>query len=333
MPLSVVEDRDFSQIRAEKREFATPSEQVCYHRHSGEPRSMDLTEYVERRYALENDISEESVTQLCIRARQLTRFAGGVLPLASLTDDLVNNWLVLRQKSGLSPDTVHGDRAKILAIWRAAAEAELCAPPGKVRRIKRPRKIPRAFTHEAIVALLHVARRLRGTMKYKRADGKWHDTGVLRRLYWPSWINAAYDCGLRRSNQMIIERNWIMPYEGGGILGVTMPKTGRTIVIRFRPDTMADIDALCNGRTTGPIWFDYPTRRVWCQAFKRLCKSAGVDGTAKWLRRSGASYTAREYGREAAKRFLGHASDTVADASYIDPLIACPAPVLPPRPY
>jgi integrase len=291
---------------------------------------MQLLKYVDR-YALENDITRDSVDQLRIRARLLTTFAGGALQLADLSAELVNRWLVSRQAQGRSPDTVAADRTKILTLWNSAAETGLCQSPGKIRRIKRIHKLPRALQHEAIERLLAVAGTLKGTIRHRdKSTGRFYDTGVKRSLYWHSWIQAAYDSGLRRGNQLLIERNWIMPFDGGGILGILQPKTKRSIVVRFRPSTMQAIDALCGGRTTGPIWGDYGSRRVWCQAFKRLCRRAGIEGTAKWLRRSGASYLAREQGKDAAKRFLGHATDGVADASYIDPMIAYPAPLLPP---
>lgn len=286
---------------------------------------MELSVYVGR-YVLEHDLAESSVEQLQLRAKLLTDFAGGKLCLCEIDAELVNRWLVSRQQKGLSPDTVHGDRSKIIALLNAASESGLCPPLGKVRRIKRPRKIPRAFTHDDVAKVLAVVKKLRGNIKLGRKD-----TGTSRRLYWVAFILAAYDSGLRRSDLLSVERNWVRPDDGGGSLCLVQKKTGRVIYRRFRQSTMAAIDALCAGRTTGPIWCGYPTRRVWCQAFKRLCKKAGVDGSAKFLRRSGASYTAREHGRDAAKQFLGHATDYVADASYIDPSIAYPSPVLPPR--
>jgi integrase len=285
---------------------------------------MELSVYVDR-YVLEHDLADSSVEQLKLRAKLLTEFAGGSLCLCRLTDELVNRWLVSRQQKGLSPDTVHADRAKILTLWRAAADAGLCKPPGKIRRIKRPRKIPRAFTHDDVAKLLAVVNRMRGNIK-SRVNGKLWDSGVSRRLYWAAFIRSGYDSGLRRSDLLSIERDWIRD----GSCCIVQSKTGKVIHRRFRPETMQAIDALCAGRKTGPIWCGYPTRRVWCQAFKRLCKRAGVDGSAKWLRRSGASYTAREHGKDAAKQFLGHATDHVADASYLDPAIAFPSPVMPP---
>lgn len=287
-----------------------------------------LISYVDR-YALENDLASESVEQLKLRARLLTRYAGGHLELPQLTSDLVNRWLVQRQQQGLSPSTVAADRVKILTLWRAAHDSGLCASPGKVRTIKRPHKVPRAFTHEDIKKLLAVAERLKGNIRYK-IDGRWYHSDVSRARYWVAWIMAAYDSALRRSDLLAVERNWIVPHNGGGIIGTVQSKTGRTQFVHFRAETMQTIDALCNGRTTGPIWCGYGTRRVWCQAFGRLCKAAGVAGSGKWLRRSSASYVARDYGKEAAKRHLGHATDGVADASYIDAMIAYPAPVLPP---
>lgn len=291
---------------------------------------MELLAFV-RKYALENDIRTDSIEQLLTVARLITRFNGGALPLEELTNDLANRWLVYRQELGLSADTVSANRTKLLTLWRAAADAGLCQGFGKIRRIKKPRRIPRAFTHDELSALLAAANRLRGNIRHRDTVNKcWIDTGVKRRTYMAAWIHAAYDCALRRSDMQAIERQFIMPYDGGGMLGIVQSKTGRTIVVRFRPTTMKAIDELLHGRKTGAIWIAYGTRRIWCQAFKRLCKRAGVDGSAKYLRRSSASYFARDHGRDAAKRHLGHASDTVIDESYIDPTIAYPAPLLPP---
>lgn len=289
---------------------------------------MRLTDYVSR-YVLENDLADGSIEQLSLRAKLLTQFAGGELTLGGLSDELLNRWLVARQEQGLSPDTVAADRVKALTLWRSAAQAGLCQPPGKIRRIKRPQKIPRAFTLDDVRQLLAAADKLQGTIQLK-IEGKWWDSGVSRRLYWLAWIRAAYDSALRRSDLLAIERNWIRPTDSGGAVSLVQHKTGKVIVKRFRDTTMRAIDDLCAGRKTGPIWCGYPSRRVWCQAFKRLCKRAGVDGSGKWLRRSSASYVAREHGRDEAKRHLGHKSDGVVDASYLDPLIAFDEPPLPP---
>jgi len=289
---------------------------------------MELSRYVDA-YTLERDLAESSVEQLKLRAKLLTEFAGGKLCLCELNADLVNRWLVSRQQAGLSPDTVHADRSKLLALWRAAADSGLCPPPGKVRRIKRPKKPVRAFTHDDVAKLLAVAEKMRGNIK-TRIHGKLWDSGVSRRLYWLAFIRTAYDSALRRSDVLSIERDWIREHGGCGFISIVQSKTGRTITKRLWQPTMEAIDKLCGERKTGPIWQGYPTRRVWCQAFKRLCKRAGVSGSAKWLRRSSASYMAREHGRDAAKRHLGHSSDGVLDESYLDLTIAYPHAVMPP---
>jgi integrase len=293
---------------------------------------MLLVDFVER-YARENDLADGSVEQLRIPARLLDRFAGGALPCQALCDDLVNEFLISRQRVGRSPETVASNRTKLLTLWRSAADAGLCAPPGRIRRIKRPQRIVRAFTHEAISRLLCVVRTLRGNIHYRdRLTSKWRDTGVRRRDYFRAFILADYDSGMRRGDLLSIERNWIrQDGRGGGAIALVQSKTGRVQTKRFRARTMRAIDRLCNGRTTGRIWIGYDTKRAWCQEFKRIVRKAGVGGSSKWLRRSSASYIARRYGKEAAKRHLGHASDGVADASYLDPLIAfAPVPLPPP---
>lgn len=283
---------------------------------------MELTDYVDR-YRLGHDVEFGTVGQLRNAARLLTRFAGGSLPVQKLSGDLVNRWLLARRDAGLSPETVRSNRTSILMLWRSAADEGLVGQPERICRIKRRDRVIRAFTSDELLALLRAADAMPGNYRLHK---------VPKRLYMRSFILAAYETGLRLSDMLLIRRKdiWWPDSKGTAILSLVQTKTGHSHRVHLRESTMREVDACARAGTPHEYIWGTVTKRHFFVRMKRLCESAGIVGSSKLIRRSGASYVARELGEAAATRFLGHRSPELARRNYLDNTIVVQSVPMPP---
>jgi integrase len=286
---------------------------------------VELTAYVER-YRLTHDVEASTVGQLRNAAKLITRFAGGQLTVESLSEELVNRWLLVRREAGLSPDTVRGNRTSILMLWRSAAEEGFTREPGRICRIKRRDRVIRAFNADDLAALLSAADSMQGAYRRHR---------IPQRLYLRSFVLAAYDTGLRLSDLLVIRRRdiWWPDSKGTAILSLVQTKTKHSHRVHLREATMREVDACAkSGQSREYIWGGV-TKRHFFVRMRRLCQAAGLIGSSKLIRRAGASYVAKELGESAASRFLGHRSPELARRNYLDQnIVACEAPMPPPLP-
>jgi integrase len=284
---------------------------------------MQLTGFVDR-YRLTHDVESSTVGQLKNAARLLTRFAGGSLDVENLSEELVNRWLLYRRDEKRSPETVRSNRTSILMLWRAAADEGLIRPPGRVCRIKRRERVIKAFTADDLTALLRAADSLQGVYRLSR---------IPQRLYLRSFVLAAYDTGLRLSDLLHIRRKdiWWPDNHGTAILSLVQTKTRHSHRVHLREATMIEVDACARaGREREYIW-GMVTKRHFYVRMRRLCDAAGLTGSSKLIRRSGASYIARELGEAAASRFLGHRTPELARRNYLDQtIVAAQSPMPPP---
>lgn len=271
-------------------------------------------------YRRNHDIAPNTFGQLVNVAKLISRFNGGTLDTNGLTVEVVNDWLTTRKDDGRSPRTVKGNRTSLLMLWREAHEIGEAPPPGKIRTVKCPDTIPVAFTHEELTRLFAYCKTLRGTFRKLK---------IPKRLYFLSLFNANYDTALRLGDLFSLERSWIWP---GGYISIVQGKSGHSHRVQLRDETIRLIDdcmsALPNRRL---IWPQFALRKRFYEQVKKIVKGAGIrEGTTKWLRRSSASYIAREFGIDAASEHLGHRTPGLAKQFYIDPNICSPQRPLPP---
>lgn len=271
-------------------------------------------------YRRSRDLKTDTIKQLECVARAFERFAGPI-PWRDVNDDLTNDWLCQLQDEGrLSPVTIYSRRRLFLTLWRAAYDAGLVERlPQRVRRIKQPDIVPVAFLADEIQAMLNVAEEMTGDVRGLR---------LPRRLWWRSFLLAAYDSGLRLSDLLSIERDWIWR---GGRLSIVQAKTGRTHTVQFRAETMAAIEesmAACPRRRL--IWPLWCSRDCWHRHFRRLRRDAGLSrGSSKWIRRSSASYVEAAHPGTGSAH-LGHRSADLARKHYFDPRIVTHEATAPP---
>lgn len=276
---------------------------------------MRFPEYVGV-YALAHGVSVESAEQLRVAAKLLDRFSE---PHVETVDaDAINTWLASYAET-VSSWTAHSRRRSIVTLLRYAIESGVRGPVGKIRSISREELIPKGFLLDDLRSMTAVASRM---------DGCYRGLPIPKRIWWLSFLNAAYDSGLRLGDLLSIEHAWI---PASRQLCLVQRKTGQQHFVEFRPSTMSLIEesmAAWPGRAlVWPLWCDQDR---WYGHFKRLREAAGLKrGTSKWIRRSSASYVDRDHpGR--GSRHLGHRTPELFYRHYRVPEICGQETTLPP---
>lgn len=188
----------------------------------------------------------------------------------------------------LAPSTVYNHRRMLGRLLTFAAgerlvDASILRP---LRRVKRLPPSPVAWSHAEIRKLLSVTEKLTGGMKCPHSQ-------LMR-----AWLLVAYSTGLRLGNLLEIRHDQIR----GHRLLVRQVKTREPHVCYLDEQALASIRELPR---RGPrIFGDLICRDKLLAQMRRLCKLAGMDGSTKFLRRSGATYA--EIAGKDPSRHLGH---------------------------
>lgn len=276
---------------------------------------ISLVDYADQ-FLAGRDVSAIYAYQIRLRCRMLCKFCGRTLFIADLTCELLNSWLNHAKERGLSAYTINAYREQILVLWKSAYWDRLTEiPPLRVRPVKKPRLMVRAYTHEEIRTLLNAASKLRGH----------HDNGNKRSDFWRAMIHSAYSTALRRGDLLVAFRKFIAP---DGTYRLIQRKTGLPLIVQFSPEAIAYIERLSDPNGLALPWPHRLDSLVW--AFRRLRNLAGIKhGSLKWLRRSAGTYAEQAVPGN-GKRILGHRSDGVFERHYKDALLIDGAPPTPP---
>lgn len=218
-----------------------------------------------------------------------------------LHPDLIDAYLTESLRH-LAPQTVYNHRRMLGALLRFAASERLVdgSIVRPLRRIKRPPPSPVAWSHDEIRQLLNAATRLPGGRKCPHA--------VLMR----AWVLVAYSTGLRLDDLLHIRHDQIR----GRRLLLRQEKTAEPHVPFLDDNALAAVRALpVRGRR---IFGDLICRDKLLAQMRKLCQLAGMEGSTKFLRRSGATY-AEIRGMDASKH-LGHRTPGMK-VYYIDRLL------------
>lgn len=256
-------------------------------------------------YVILNPVAPRTAYQLRHCVALFTSYLGHPATTADLTDLTVSAW-IQSQEGSFAPRTIATRKTVLSGLWRFAAGRGYCSPPGTLRRVRVGDPMPRAWSLDEMHRLLSA------TLLIKRS------------AYWRAFLLMAYESGLRRSDLIALDRSAI---GADGVVVVRMAKTRHVHACQVRPETAALALALDGQR---PLEWPH-SRAEWWRYFRRLRQLAGVDGgAAQQLRRTGATWVAREQGVDAARRFLGHRSPAMI-RYYLDERIARPVVYLPPK--
>jgi integrase len=268
------------------------------------------------KYLASRSVSEMYAKRVRSNIRCLTEFAGGIPSLGGLSYQLVNRWLSSLVAKGLNARTVNGYRQAVFSVWHDAFMDGLTdTSPLRVRRLKVPSLLVRAYTRDEICALIEATSRLTGL----------YCNGVQRQEFWRAAVLLAYDSGLRRGDLLTLRLEHIEP---DGTFAIVQSKTGQVHRGKLRPETLAALARLPHPKDVALPW---PHRiEVFSDHFARLKRAAGVKrGTLKWVRRATGSHAEKRNAGDGAK-ILGHADPRVFDRFYRDRTIADDKPIEPP---
>lgn len=233
-----------------------------------------------------------------------------------LSTERINAYLRKRLETA-STSTVRFERTIILSLVKYAWERDILKVPIKgVMKIKQRRAPTRAWTIPQVQAAIAGCETY-GSRKLR--------TGAPLGLFLRSWILIGYETGSRYGDIWSFTADhlagdtlrWVQSKTGDGIVKVLSPTCREAIeqMLALSPDR----------RIVG--WAVH--RRQAMRLMKTHLKSCGLDGTSKWLRRSGATHC--EIERPGTGRLhLGHRSVGIFESSYADwGQIRANAPVTP----
>lgn len=248
-----------------------------------------------RRYCNRVGGSAGYLEQLEVLCRRLPWRADELAP------DLIDAYLTDALKH-LSSQTVYNHRRMLgrllaFASSEGLVDASIVRP---LRRVKRQPPSPIAWSHAEIRRLLAVAANLTGGQKCPHS-------ALMK-----AWLLVAYSTGLRLGNLLEIRHDAIR----GHRLLVRQVKTREPHVCYLDDLALAAIAELPR---RGPrIFGDLICRDKLLAQMRRLCQLAQMQGSTKFLRRSGATYA--EIAGKDASRHLGHKNPNTK-TYYIDRML------------
>lgn len=268
-------------------------------------------------HAVNNGLAPKSERGLHHRLNQFETALGRPMEWADFTDATFNTIIAAELARGVTPNTVRGMRAGVRTLWNSAWWAEILdKPPGRIRRIKLKIALPQCWTREELAKLAAQIEMLEGNLR--------SCPEISRKQFWRALVATAYYSGLRHGDlDALTWQNF-----RGDTLYVHMGKTGDMLSARLPADCMKLLEPL---RAIGLkyVFSDLLSRGEQDEVFRRLLQAAGLPGSFKWLRRSGASFL-ESVNPGAAKGFLGHRTHGLAYRHYVDPTIAQQDKPIPP---
>lgn len=230
--------------------------------------------------------------------RRIARLGGPVCA------DTVNGY-IKRRIEVVSGITVRSERTILLSLWRFAYEQRMVAEwPRGVMRIKAKKPPTRAWTIDQVRVLLDKAAEYRG---------HWMRSGANIGDWLVAWILLGYESGSRHGDIWRFAADNI----DGDTLRWTQSKTGDPLHKHLTPACLAAclrmLEQSPDGRIVG--WACKPRQAM--RWWRQLCVAAGLPGTSKWLRRSGATHI-ELLSPGKASLHLGHRTQSLAAQAYID---------------
>ena len=218
--------------------------------------------------------------------------------------DLVNAYLKAHLTTHASI-TCRGERVVLISLWRWAYEANLVKePPKGVLRIKGKKPPTKAWTVEQIQSAIKT------TATY---NGRKMRSGAPLDLVMRTWTLLAYESGARFGDV------WSFRAEhfDGDILRWQQHKTGDAITKLLSPACLESVRSMLKLSPDGRVLGWVCKKRQAMRRMKDHLTACGLDGSSKWLRRSGATHV--EIKSPGKGRYhLGHRSVGLFESAYAD---------------
>ena len=204
----------------------------------------------------------------------------------------------------VSSVTVANERRMLLTLWRWAYENQLTdqAPRG-ILSIRVGHQSIKAWSRCQLKKLIECADSFPGKFR----------SGLPKRFFMKTWVLLGYETGARWGDL------WNMRFSDIDVDTIrwNMHKTGDPMVRRLSVPLLVEASRLKYYSPDGRILGFACNKRYAMRLWKALCKSAGVEGTSKWLRRTGATHVESEAPGK-GRLFLGHRTHGMADRHYLD---------------
>jgi integrase len=212
---------------------------------------------------------------------------------------------LLRRIEEVSGFTVKTERSICLTLWCWAYQQGLVeeAPRGVVK-LKAKRKPTKAWTIEQVRRLLDAC---------DRAGKRPMWSGANPRDFLRCWVLLAYECGARMGDVFSFRADQI----DGDALAWTQSKTGDPLTRTLTPACLEAVHKMLAKSPDGRIlgWACSPRQAM--RRMQELLKSCGMEGSSKWLRRSGATHCEMQQAG-AGRLHLGHRSAGLFESNYCD---------------
>lgn len=220
-----------------------------------------------------------------------------------LTPQSVNEYLRNRL-SAVSAITARNERSQLLAIWRFAYESEIVdAMPRGIVKIKPPGKPTRAWTVEQMQSLVQHASREPGILR----------SGIRKSEMLQAWILIGYASGARFGDIWRFREDNI----DGSVLRWTQNKTGEPISKTLDEPTLMAVRRVSKHSVDGTLLGWACSRGQAMRIMRAFLDKYGLDGSSKWLRRSGATHVEMSqpgFGRH----HCGHKTASMVEKHYLD---------------
>ena len=247
-----------------------------------------LTELLED-YRTERGIRSCTLYRMGRAVAVYSEFIGHAAETADLARDPVNHWIGWMLER-YSPKTAREFRGDLLAVWRYAADRDLCQYPARIRVVHLSRPIPVAWTLDEVRRMLSICPLV------KHGD------------YLALLLTVAYETGLRRGDLLSLDARQIAP---DGTVRSLQHKTSIGHACQLRADTAERL------RLRGNLKPPVGVRRIY-RLLEQVRERANVSsGAMQQMRRTGATQVEIQQ-PGAAQRFLGHETPGLAYRYYVD---------------
>lgn len=208
----------------------------------------------------------------------------------------------LEQVSGI---TARNERTILLSVWcHAYHTGKVDEAPRGIGKLRAKRRPTKAWTIPQLQTLIATT---------KKHDGHSLRSGADRGVFLRCWVLLGYECGARMGDLFAFRREHL----DGDTLAWTQSKTGDPLTRPLTPACLTAIDAMLSGSPDGTILGWACRRRQATRLMRELIDQAGIGGTSKWLRRSGATHCEMEQAG-AGRLHLGHRSPALFEQAYCD---------------
>jgi integrase len=193
----------------------------------------------------------------------------------------------------------------LLILLRWAYDERLIPEyPRGIAKIKAERPPTRAWTVEQCCTAVKASRAWRG---------KRFRSGADKGEFLECWLRLGYSTGARYGDLMRLHRK----HFDGDRLYFSQSKTKHPINKVLPPETRAAVNAMLARSPDGRV-LGWACQKRWAmRLMKKLLAQCKLDGSSKWLRRSAATHVEQKR-KGAARVFLGHKTDGLAERNYID---------------